>query len=305
MKVVVTGGAGFIGSHLVDQLVSDGHEVHCIDDFSTGQETNVHPQAIIHHVDIRHRETIDLLLKIQPEIVFHLAAQVDVVRSIADPMYDAAVNILGTIHLLEACRQSSVRKFIYASSSAVYGDLETELIHEGNVTSPISFYGISKLTPESYIRVYHQLYGLNYTILRYANVYGPRQSVKGEGGVVATFVDRIKKGLPLFIHGDGEQTRDFVYVADVVNANVAALLRGQNEVIHVGTATETSIQQLVTALESIHGSKIITVIAPSRPGDIKHSCLDNRKARTLFTWTPIYDVTRGLAETYAYVMNHP
>jgi UDP-glucose 4-epimerase len=303
MEAVVTGGAGFIGSHLVDELISLGYEVHVIDNFATGHREHVHPDAILHVLDIRAPEIGDLILSVKPDVIFHQAAQVDVLRSIRDPLYDASVNILGTINLLDASRRASVQKFIYASSSAVYGNSNQELIREDSPTCPISAYGISKLAPESFIRLYDHLYGLPYTILRYANVYGPRQSVKGEGGVVAAFLDRIKKGLPLEIHGDGEQTRDFVYVRDVVKANVAAVHRGHNEVIQVGTGVSTSVKELVATLETIHGSKVVTVHKRERPGDIRHSCLDNSKARTLLQWTPRYDLKTGLGETYSSVMN--
>ncbi len=303
MKAVVTGGAGFIGSHLVDELISVGYEVHVIDNLSTGHREHVPPQAVLHVVDVRSSETKDVILREKPDVVFHQAAQVDVLRSIQDPLYDTSVNILGTVNLLTACCQASVEKFVYASSCAVYGDLKEALIREDSPTCPISYYGISKLTPESYIRVFHQLYGLPYTILRYANVYGPRQSPNGEGGVVAIFLNRLKSGLPLTIYGDGEQTRDFVHVQDVVRANIAAINRGHNEIIQVGTATRTSINHLVASLKAIHGSSVVTVHESERPGDIRHSCLDNRKALNVLGWRPQYDLDTGLIETYAFVMS--
>jgi UDP-glucose 4-epimerase len=226
MKAVITGGTGFIGSHLVDELVSLGYKVHVIDNLSTGHRDYVHPQAVLHVLDIRDPEIRDLILSERPDVVFHQAAQTDVSRSMQDPMYDTSINILGTVNLLSACCQASVKKFVYASSCAVYGDLKAEPIREDSVTRPVSFYGISKLTSESYIRVFHHLYGLSYTILRYANVYGPRQTAIGEGGVIAVFLNRMQHGLPLVIHGDGEQTRDFVYVKDVVKAKYQSTKAG-------------------------------------------------------------------------------
>ncbi|WP_018131677.1 NAD-dependent epimerase/dehydratase family protein [Effusibacillus pohliae] len=303
MKAIVTGGAGFIGSHLVEALVAEGALVHVIDNLATGHREWVNPQAVLHVLDVGDAETRELIVREQPDVVFHLAAQVDVQRSIREPDYDASVNILGTINVLEACCQASVKKLVYASSCAVYGDCGTELIREEQPTCPISFYGISKLTPESFIRLFHQMHRLQYTILRYANVYGPRQTPKGEGGVVAIFLDRIKRGMPLQIHGDGEQTRDFVYVKDVVRANLAAIGKGDNQIIHVSTAARTSINQLVDYLKDIHGADIPVEYWPERPGDIRNSCLANRKAYEQLGWQPEYGIRQGLAETYSFVMN--
>ncbi|NRF95278.1 NAD-dependent epimerase/dehydratase family protein [Paenibacillus frigoriresistens] len=216
MKAVVTGGAGFIGSHLVEELLAEHVEVHIIDNLISGKQKYVNPQAIFHLADISSEQIKSLIEDIRPDVVFHLAAQADVQRFIQNPGYDAMVNLVGTIYLLEACRDAAVSKFIFASISAVYGNLQKEQIVETDPICPISYYGISKYAAESYIRVFHQLYGLPYTILRYGNVYGPRQTPKGEGGVVAVFMERIQKGTPLTIHGDGEQTRDFVYVKDEV-----------------------------------------------------------------------------------------
>ncbi|MFC4765829.1 NAD-dependent epimerase/dehydratase family protein [Effusibacillus consociatus] len=302
MKAIVTGGAGFIGSHLVDTLVTAGAKVHVIDNLATGSGEYINPGATFHFLDIRSQEAKDLILRERPDAVFHQAAQVDVQRSIHDPGYDAQVNIIGTVNVLEACRQASVKKIIYASSCAVYGDLNTDRITEDDPTDPISYYGVSKLTPEAYIRIFHRLYGLPYTILRYANVYGPRQTPKGEGGVVAIFLDRIKKGLPLRIHGDGEQTRDFVYVKDVVAANLAAFQHGKQDVIQVGTSTRTSINQVVRLLSKLHGTDLPVVYEQERPGDIKHSCLDNRKAYEKLGWQPKYDIVHGLEESYHLLM---
>ncbi|MFD2168571.1 NAD-dependent epimerase/dehydratase family protein [Tumebacillus lipolyticus] len=302
MKAVVTGGAGLIGSHLVDQLIALGFDVHVIDNLSTGDLANVHPKATLHQLDIRSQEAKNVIKKERPAVVFHQAAQVVVQCSIRDPKHDASVNILGTINMLEACCEASVQAFVYASSCAVYGDLHAGVITEEDPVNPISFYGASKLAPELYIRVFHQMYGLPYTILRYANVYGPRQTPHSEGGVVAIFLDRIRRGLPLLIHGDGEQTRDFVYVKDAVRANIAAMYRNQNRVIQVGTATATSINQLVAMLRYIHCSEIKVTYEPERPGDIKHSCLDYSQNRRQLLWSPQYDLLQGLTETYSSVM---
>lgn len=298
MKALVTGGAGFIGSHLAEALAAKGITVHVIDNLSTGNSQYVPDGAIWHQVDIISKEAEQLILRERPDIVFHQAAQVDVQRSVADPGYDASINIAGTANILQACAKASVKKVVYASSCAVYGDLNVSLIDENHPAQPISFYGISKWAPELYLEVFHQLYGLKYTILRYANVYGPRQTPKGEGGVVAIFFDRIKRGLPLNIFGDGEQTRDFVYVKDVVSANLAAIERGDRQIIHVGTSVPTSINELVFMLRKIHHEKFSVVYTHERAGDIKHSCLNHAKAGSLLNWKPLYDLFQGLYETY-------
>jgi UDP-glucose 4-epimerase len=300
MKAVVTGGAGFIGSHLVEELILQGAKVHVLDNLVSGQLKNVHPLAVIHTNDICSQEAKQIILREKPDVVFHLAAQADVGRSIREPGYDADVNINGTINILEACRDASVKKMIFASTSGVYGNLQKDLISEEDLTMPISYYGLSKLTAESYIRLFHQLYGLSYTILRYGNVYGPRQSAKGEGGVIAIFLDRIKKRMPFTIYGDGEQTRDFIFVKDVVRANIAAVEKGNQKTIQVSTARSTSVNQLVNMLTQISGFPIKAVYTHERPGDIKHSCLDNTKARQLLQWNPKIPIFNGLTETYAF-----
>lgn len=305
MKAVVTGGAGFIGSHLVKELVSKGMTVHVIDNFTSGKRALVHRQSILHELDIQSPDVIDLFVKEKPDFVFHLGAQVDVQRSILDPAYDATVNIVGTVNILKACHEASVKKIIYSSSSAVYGDVNASRIDETEVTQPISYYGVSKFTPEHYLRIYQQLYGLSYSVLRYANVYGPNQTPKGEGGVVAIFLDRIKKGLPLVIHGDGEQTRDFIYVKDVVRANLAAMQYGNNEFMNIGTSIPTSVNELVNMFTQIHDDPIEVTFSPARPGDIMHSCLENQKADRLLNWSPSYSIQQGLRETYDFIMGEP
>jgi UDP-glucose 4-epimerase len=298
MKVVVTGGAGFIGSHLVDRLINRGNDVFIIDNLSTGSANNVHPLATLYKLDICDKAVNELFLKIKPDVVFHLAAQADVTQSLLDPSHDANINIMGTLNILEACREVKVKKLIFASTSAVYGDVQDELITEKNMVSPISYYGLSKLTAESYIRQYYKLYQLPYTIFRYANVYGPRQKSKGEGGVVAIFIDKLKGEEPLIVYGDGEQTRDFIYVSDIVDANFLAIEKGTQETIQLSTGQKTSINQLIQVLKEIHGSSINTIYKDAKPGDIKHSCLDNSKAKQVLNWSPSYQINEGLKNTY-------
>ncbi len=298
MKAIVTGGAGFIGSHLTDALIAIGAEVHVIDNLSTGDAARVHPSAELHAADVRSPAARSAVVSAKPDIMFHLAAQADVQRSMDDPDLDLSVNVSGTLNMLEACREAGVRKFVFASTSGVYGDLQRDLMREDDPVDPISYYGLSKLTAERYIRLYDRHAGVPYTILRYGNVYGPRQTSKGEGGVVAIFMERILKGLPLTIHGDGRQTRDFVYVQDILQANLAAAERGSGETLHVSTGKPTSVNQLVELLRRIHPAEIAAEYGPARSGDIVHSCLSNRLTRTLLRWQPACDIEHGLRETY-------
>lgn len=300
MKAIVSGGAGFIGSHLVDALISKGIEVHILDNLVSGQLEQVNPNAYLHVVDICSEEARKIVLDVRPDAFFHLAAQADVGESVQNPRYDADVNIIGTINMLEACHKAKVKKFIFASTSAVYGNLNKALLTEVDVSIPASYYGLSKLTAESYIRLFYELYRQSYTILRYANVYGPRQLPKGEGGVVSVFFDRIKKGGNIHVHGDGNQTRDFIYVKDIVAANIAALEYGDKETIQVSTSQRTSINEILNLFTDLHSMKVTKEYTPPREGDIKHSCLCNKKAQSLLKWQPTYTIEEGLKETYAY-----
>lgn len=296
---VVTGGAGFIGSHLVNRLIRQSFKVIVIDDLSTGYKQKVPQQAELHIADIRSEMTRETIRKTRPDLLIHLAAQADVRQSVDRPIFDADVNVAGTLNLLEACRETKVKKFIFASTSGVYGDLAKEVLTELDPVKPISFYGLSKWTAEQYIRLYDKFYDIPYTILRFANVYGPGQTIKGEGGVVAIFMDRLKKGLPLPIFGDGEQTRDFIYVQDVVEAIVAAAERGTQDTIHVSTGKRTSLNQLIAYLHGLHPEEVEVLYQAAKPGDIRHSCLSNLKARNDLQWKPEYTIEEGLAETYA------
>jgi len=300
MKVMVTGGAGFIGSHIVDRLIARGDDVIILDNLSTGKKAFIHPEASFYQVDVRDRRLGEILEAERPEVVIHQAAQIDVPTSVKDPLFDAETNILGTLRLVEACRQSGVRKIIYASSAAVYGEPAYLPIDEEHPVDPLSNYGVSKYTPEYYLKVYKHLYGLDYTILRYANVYGIRQDPRGEGGVIAIFLDRLLRGEVLTIHGDGKQTRDFVYVGDIADANISALHRGSGMTFNLGTGAPTSLEKLVGVLGEVTEKKIRVEYGPERPGDIKHSHFDNRRAKKWLNWTPRIDLRTGLRMTYEY-----
>lgn len=300
MKVLVTGGAGFIGSHVLDLLIENGYEVVIVDNLSTGKEEFINKKAIFYKKDITDDDLYEIFEKEKPDYVIHQAAQIDVQKSIDNPVFDVKVNVLGTVNLLECCRKSGVKKVVYASSAAVYGNPKYFPIDEGHRINPISYYGISKHTPEHYFEVYSQLYGLKYTILRYANVYRIRQDPKGEGGVISIFIDKMLKGERPIIFGDGNQTRDFVYVKDVAKANLLALERGDNEVVNISTGKPTSINELVEMMNKIMNTSLEPIYTEPRKGDIVHSYLDNKKALDVLGWKPEYSLEEGLKETIEY-----
>jgi len=299
-KVLVTGGAGFIGSHLVDRLIHEGCSVSIIDNLSTGSLDNVNKNAKFYEMDIRDSEISRVFEAERPEYVFHHAAQRDVKKSLEDPVSDSDVNIIGTVNILENCRRYDVYKHIYPSSAAVYGMPEYLPLDELHSINPISYYGISKYTPEQYIKVYSDLYGMKYTIFRYANVYGIRQDPKGEGGVVAIFMERLMKGKIPVIYGDGEQTRDFIYVDDIVEANIKALCYGDNETLNISTNIPVSINELYSLIKDMLEIEHDAEHAGERAGDIRYSCLDNSKAMKLLDWKPKYSIKEGLRKTIDY-----
>lgn len=298
MRALVTGGAGFIGSHLVDALAAEGAEVLVLDNLSRGRRELVNPRATLVQVDLADDARVrDSVTAFGPEVVFHLAAQSSVPVSLADPAADARTNVMGTLNLLEACRAVGTRKVVFASSAAVYGDPHYLPINEEHPVAPLSPYGISKYTTELYLSVYRAAYGLDWTALRYANVYGPRQDALGEGGVVAVFVDRIRRGQPLDVFGDGEQTRDFVFVADVVRANLLAANGGEGRVLNVGTGRAISINDLTARFAALAGRPLEVRHREPRAGDIRHSYLANGEARLALGWAPEIDLTAGLRMT--------
>lgn len=306
MKVVVTGGAGFIGSHVVGRLVADGCSVVVVDDLSTGLAANVPGQARLERLDIAGGDLRSLFAAERFDSAIHLAAQTAVPRSVAEPDFDCRVNVLGTVNLLEACRQTGVRRVVFASSAAVYGNADTVPLREDAGGEPTSFYGLSKLTVERYLRLYHDLFGLDYVILRYANVYGERQGDSGEGGVVSIFARRLAAGQPIAIFGDGGQTRDFVYAGDVAVANCRALVTpAANAVYNVSTGTETSVNELVALMAKVAGRQPQLNYLPPREGDIYRSALDNGAAATGLGWRPATSLPQGLAAAYRALVPAP
>ena len=300
MEVLVTGGAGFIGSNIVDGLIEAGHQVIVVDNLSTGKKENLNEQAEFYNLDLRDQELKEVFKENEISHVIHHAAQIDVQHSINDPLFDAQNNILGTINLLECCRAYKVKKIIYASSAAVYGEPDYLPVDEEHPIKAMSPYGISKHTPEHYIKMYNELYELKYTIFRYANVYGPRQDPKGEGGVVSIFVDKMLAEERPVIFGDGQQTRDFVHVYDIVKANLLALDNGDNILVNISTQSRDSVNDLVDHLNQILPYEIKAIYQEARKGDILHSSLANGKAKEQLGWTPGYDFKDGLEQTVGY-----
>lgn len=300
MKVLVTGGAGFIGSHIVELLIENGITPIVIDNFSTGRKEWVPRHITLYQIDVHSKLLNTVFEKEKPDYVIHLAAQVNMAKSKINPVFDAKNNILGTVRVLKCCHDFGVKKMIYASSCAVYGDSEDHCLVETFPVNPKSFYGISKYTPELYIKAFKETYGLPYTILRYANVYGPRQIPKGEGGVVSIFMQKLLKNESPTIFGDGKQTRDFIYVKDVAQANVQALFKGTNEIFNIGTDEETSINELYKQIADMIPTTISPKYVSSRKGDILFSQLNNSKAKTFLDWSPGYDLAEGLKETMSF-----
>lgn len=294
----MTGGAGFIGSHIVDYLIKNKYKVVVVDNLSTGKEENINDLAVFYKVDITDFKGLENVFNVErPDYVMHHAAQISIQNSITNPILDADTNIIGTVNLLRCCVEFNAKKIIYASSAAVYGNPLYLGIDEDHSLKPLSFYGISKLTPENYIKVFCDLYDLKYSILRYSNVYGIRQDPKGEGGVVSIFVDKLLNKQQPLIFGDGLQTRDFVYVEDIALANLASMHSGDGETINISVNKPTSLIELLKIMNEFCGTNIKPIYTEARPGDIKTSYLDNRKARKILSWKPIYSLQEGIRLT--------
>lgn len=301
MRVCVTGGAGFIGSHLVDRLIALGHTVLVIDNLTTGVREFVNPKATFIEMDVRDVNIESIFADFKPQVVFHEAAQTMVPASMENPKMDCDVNLLGLVNILEASRKHKVEHFLMPSSAAVYGDLDTLPLTEDMIGKPTSFYGLTKLTGEGYLRIYEQAFGLKTVCFRYSNVYGPRQGDGGEGGVISIFTRLINEGQGLTIFGDGEQTRDFIYVDDVVEANIKAMNHPElTGVYNISTNTSTSVNKLVSYFKSISNKDLLVYYEAERTGDIRHSRLCNQKAKVDFDFLATVDLERGLRDTISY-----
>ena len=299
MRALVTGGAGFIGSHLADALIAAGHNVVVVDDLSRGKREQVPEGAELVVLDICDAALEDVVAQAAPEVVFHEAAQIDVRSSVRDPLADAGTNVVGTVNVLSACTNAGVRRVVFASTGgAIYGDTEVVPTPETHPCAPESPYGTGKLCAEAYGGTFQRIRGLEFVALRYANVYGPRQDPHGEAGVVAIFATRVQRGEPCVINGDGTQTRDYVYVGDVVAANLLALTVTSPAVFNIGTGIETDVNEIYGRLRAIAGSAHEAEHGPAKPGEQRRSALDSTHARDELRWQPAVDLDTGLRRTF-------
>jgi len=301
VRILVTGGAGFIGSNIVDNFVQEGHKVTVVDNLTTGFEGNVNPKAKFFKVDIRSAVIDKIFERTKPDVLCHHAAQIDVRKSTTDPIFDAEVNIIGSLNLLNACARHKVKKIIFASTGgAIYGEQDYFPADEKHSATPLSPYGVTKLTIEKYLHFYRETHGIEYVSLRYANVYGPRQNPFGEAGVVAIFAQRLLSGKQAVINGDGKQTRDFVFVADVVESDVLALDYPRSDIFNIGTGNESDVNAVFRILRRKTGSKQKEIHAPAKPGEQQRSVLDSSKAGRILGWKPRVALDEGLARTVEY-----
>jgi len=305
MKILVTGGAGFIASHIADKFIEEGHKVVILDDLSTGFEKNINPKVKFVKLNIKDEKVSNLFEEEKFDVVNHHAAQMDVRRSVIDPVFDANTNILGTINLLQNSVKHGVKKFMFASTGgAVYGEQDYFPADENHPTNPVSPYGISKLSVEKYLYFYFNEHKLNYTILRYANIYGPRQNPFGEAGVVAIFSTRLLKGEQPIINGTGEQTRDYVFVKDVVKANLLTLTDKESNIYNVGTGIETDVNELYNILNDIVGNGQEEKHGPAAAGEQMRSVITSEKLFNKFNWKPSTKLIDGLKETSEFFKNN-
>lgn len=299
MKALVTGGAGFIGSHIVDALLTDGHDVVVVDSLIGGRASNIAAVARFYRYDIRDADFPAIVAAERPEVVFHEAAQISVKKSTDNPVYDAQVNVLGLLNVLEACSAAGVRKIVFASSGAAYGNPDYLPLDEHHPLRPAAPYGITKMVAEHYLKYYAVDRGLQFTALRYGNVYGPRQDAQGEAGVIAIFTTQLLSGRRPLIHWDGEQVRDYVYVTDVARANVLAANAGDDGTFCIGTGVGTSVNRLYAALCDALGVHVEPEYAPRRAGDLRTAYFDTRRAQQCLGWQALVPLEDGLAHTIA------
>ncbi len=305
MKIMVTGGAGFIGSHIVDAYIIRGHKVCIIDDLSTGKKENINPKATFHQLDIRDASSVEQVFQRERcQVLNHHAAQMDVRRSVADPAFDASVNIIGILNLLEAGAQSGLQRVIFASSGgAIYGEQDVFPANETHPCRPISPYGVAKLSSEQYLFYYKAVYGIEFTNMRYANIYGPRQNPGGEAGVIAIFTTKMLKHESAYVNGDGMQTRDYTFVGDVVKANVLALEGSGSDSFNIGTGIETNVNQLFDRLTVLTGTAIKRQHKDGKKGEQLRSVLDASKATRVLGWRPGVSLDDGLSRTVEFFKN--
>jgi len=301
VKILVTGGAGFIGSHVCDEFIAKGHSVEALDNLSTGSRKNLSAVVPLAVLDIRSPEAASYIVAHRPDVVCHLAAQMDVRKSVDDPRFDAESNILGTLNLLEAARRAGVKKFIFSSTGgAIYGEQDVFPAPETHATRPVSPYGVSKAAGELYLGYYRAQYGLDFVALRYANVYGPRQNPHGDADVVAIFARRLVARESCTIYGDGAQTRDFVFAQDVARANSLALERDFVGPVNIGTGIETDINRVYELLAAAAGVRQPATHAAAKPGEQRRSCIDPSLAKRVLGWSPTVAVEEGLRQTIAF-----
>lgn len=303
MKILVTGGAGFIGSHLIDRLTVLGHTVIIIDNLTTGKRENINPNSQFYEMDICDTKLAQIFKEHKPEYLFHLAAQIDVRKSVQDPLYDARSNIMGTINLLSLCRNFKVKKFIFSSSGGVIYGNTPQPATEDNPPKPISPYGVAKLAGEGYVKCLGDWEGLKYSILRYANVFGPRQDPKGEAGVVSIFIEQLLRGKKSYLYGDGKLERDYVFVDDIVQANITCLEKGKNSTYNIGTGISTSVNDLYSAIVQIIKKKNEIEFAPKRPGELERNVLNIEKSKKDLGWKPQVSLDEGLRRTYEWFIS--
>jgi UDP-glucose 4-epimerase len=298
MNILVTGGAGFIASNITDAFIAEGHAVVIVDNLSSGRRENINPNAVFYEMDIQSPEVETIFKNHAIDVVCHHAAQMDVRKSVADPKFDASVNILGMLNIMEHAVKYKVKKVIFASTGgAIYGEQDYFPADEKHPNQPLSPYGITKLCTEKYLFFYKAVYGLEHVILRYANIYGPRQSPHGEAGVVAIFTNKMLKGEQPVINGDGKQTRDYVFVGDVVRANVKALYHPHSDIFNIGTSIETDVNQLFNYIRVLIGAKCDEVHAPAKAGEQMRSVITARKAKDILGWEPTVSIEEGLRKT--------
>jgi len=298
MNILVTGGAGFIGSNIVDEYLRAGHTVVIVDNLSTGKIDNVNPNAKFHAIDLRDPAIETVFKELKIDVINHHAAQMDVRKSVADPRIDASVNILGLLNVMELGVRYGVKKVIFSSTGgAIYGEQDSFPADEKHPLRPLSPYGITKLATEKYLYFYNAVYGIEHVILRYANIYGPRQNPHGEAGVIAIFADKMLKGEQPVINGDGKQTRDYVYVSDVVRANVLALTYPSSDIFNIGTGVESDVNMLFRTIKKFSGATCEEKHAEAKKGEQMRSVIDHSKARKILGWEPTVTLDDGLKKT--------